>query len=104
MRHSTIDKASALLGAMANEKRLEILVLLTHMEMASGDLAGRVGLSQSALSQHLSKLRRERLVERRREAQSIYYSVRSSEVSTILEALAKIYGDSPDGRPGAMPE
>jgi DNA-binding transcriptional ArsR family regulator len=85
---STTD--ADLLGAMANEKRLEILHLLVTEEMSVSILAGRVGLSQSALSQHLAKLRDLNLVNTRREAQTIYYTCQSTEVRTILDALASL--------------
>nr|CAD30329.2 negative transacting factor [Rhizobium etli] len=67
--------AAALLSAMANPKRLLILCSLVKGEVAVGVLATQVGLSQSALSQHLSKLRAQKLVKTRRDAQTIYYSV-----------------------------
>lgn len=85
---STTD--ADLLGAMANEKRLEILHLLVTEEMSVSILAGRVGLSQSALSQHLAKLRDLNLVNTRREAQTIYYTCQSTAVRTILDALASL--------------
>ncbi|QRM56997.1 metalloregulator ArsR/SmtB family transcription factor [Sinorhizobium sp. BG8] len=84
--------ASDFLSAMANPKRLLILQTLVEGEVAVGALAHRVGLSQSALSQHLSKLRAQNLVTTRRDAQTIYYSSKSEAVLTILAALDKIYG------------
>jgi len=95
-----MQKSAALLTAMANPKRLAILELLMQGEMAVGQLAGRVGLSQSALSQHLSKLRTQKLVDTRRDAQTIYYSSRSPEVQAILTALREIFGES-HGLPAA---
>ena len=82
-----VDEATELLAAMANPKRLQILSLLVRQEVPVGQLAKEVGLSQSALSQHLSKLRQAHLVETRREAQNIYYSSRSMEVSRILDVV-----------------
>ena len=67
--HSTV--AAGLLSAMANPKRLQILCSLVKGEVAVGALASQVGLSQSALSQHLSKLRAQKLVNTRRDAQTI---------------------------------
>ena len=83
--------AAALLSAMANPKRLLILCNLVKGEIPVGALAQEVGLSQSALSQHLSKLRAQRLVKTRRDAQTIYYSSSSEPVLRILEALTDIY-------------
>ena len=89
-----ILSASVLLTALENAKRLEILLLLVDgRELTVGTLAQRVGLSQSALSQHLSRLRAANAVSTRRDAQVIYYSCRSAEVKAILNALRTIYGD-----------
>jgi ArsR family transcriptional regulator, virulence genes transcriptional regulator len=83
--------AAALLSAMANPKRLLILCSLVKGEVAVGVLATQVGLSQSALSQHLSKLRAQKLVKTRRDAQTIYYSSTSEPVMKILATLEDIY-------------
>jgi ArsR family transcriptional regulator, virulence genes transcriptional regulator len=87
--HSTM--AAALLSAMANPKRLMILCNLIKGEIPVGILANQVGLSQSALSQHLSKLRTQKLVKTRRDAQTIYYSSTSEPVIKVLAALEDIY-------------
>lgn len=85
-------KAVALLKAMANVSRLKILcVLNTDGEKNVGQLEQIVGLSQSALSQHLARMRSENLVATRREAQTIYYSCENQEVRAILDCLCKIY-------------
>lgn len=81
------DEASRLLKAMANERRLLILYHLAHREHCVTELGSLIGLSQSALSQHLAKLRRDRLVSTRREAQTIYYSVHNKDVLTLLGTL-----------------
>ena len=86
-----VDHAS-LLTAMCNAKRLEILRWLVAGEVAVGVLAKKVGLSQSALSQHLAKLRGAGLVSVRRDRQVIYYSSSSPAVTAILDALDRIAG------------
>jgi ArsR family transcriptional regulator, virulence genes transcriptional regulator len=86
--HAQAEVASDFLSAMANPKRLLILKVLVGGEIAVGAL---VGLSQSALSQHLSKLRAQNLVTTRRDAQTIYYSSKSDAVLTVLDALDRIY-------------
>ncbi len=91
--HQKAEVAAGFLSAMANPKRLLILNELVNREMAVGTLATEVGLSQSALSQHLSKLRAQNLVKTRRDAQTIYYSSSSDAVIKILETLRDIYGD-----------
>lgn len=84
-------KASSLLKAMSNEHRLLILCRLVNGEKSVGELVRLVGLSQSALSQHLARLRRDHLVKTRREAQTIYYTVASQEALQVLAQLYEIY-------------
>lgn len=84
-------RASVLLKAMSNERRLCILCHLADGEHSVGELCEMVGLGQSALSQHLAKLRRDGLVTTRREAQTVYYSVAGGEVSRILDTLHDLY-------------
>ena len=85
------DQATRLLTAMANSKRLLILCNLLEGEMNVGDLEARVGLAQSPLSQHLSKLRAWNFVKTRREGQQVYYSIASDDVRLILTTLYGIY-------------
>jgi DNA-binding transcriptional ArsR family regulator len=84
-------KAAALLKAISNEKRLLIMCALYSSEKNVGELEKIVGLSQSALSQHLARLRRDGIVNTRRNAQTIFYSLPDQSVKIILEALFKIY-------------
>lgn len=79
-----------LLSAMANERRLQVLALLQEAERSVGELAIAVGISQSALSQHLSKLRKHNLVSTRRDAQTIYYRSNDERVLRILHTLAAL--------------
>ena len=76
--------AAKLLRALANERRLMILCQLTEGERSVGQLLPLVGLSQSALSQHLSVLRRKHLVRTRRAGQSIYYSLTSGDAAAVM--------------------
>jgi DNA-binding transcriptional ArsR family regulator len=80
-------KASDLLGAMANPSRLMILCQLAGGERSVSDLQPMIGLSQSALSQHLAVLRRRHVVRTRREGQSIYYSLSSGQAASIMATL-----------------
>ncbi len=89
-----VEKASALLKAMANEKRLMIVCTLSKSEKNVGELEQLIGLSQSALSQHLSRLRRDGIVDIRREAQTIFYKLRDPAAAHILECLCGIYKDA----------
>ena len=81
------ERASAVLKAMGNRHRLMILCHLTHGEACVTELEKIVGLSQSALSQHLAKLRHEHLVKTRRRAQTIYYSLAGHLAEHVLDAL-----------------
>lgn len=84
-------EAAALLKALSNEKRLLILCTLAGGELSVSELNARIPMSQSALSQQLSVLRREGLVRTRREAQTIYYSVAPSNAAQIIEVLRRLY-------------
>ncbi len=83
--------AAQLLKALANEKRLMVLCLLAEGERAVGDLNALLDLSQSALSQHLAVLRDENLVQTRREAQSILYSLAPGPAFQVIQTLHNIY-------------
>ena len=84
-------EAASLLKALAHEARLMVLCQLLEGEHSAGALQEASGLSQSALSQHLARLREEGLVATRREAQTIYYSLAEPNVARVLETLAQIY-------------
>ncbi|WOC16891.1 ArsR/SmtB family transcription factor [Pseudochrobactrum sp. MP213Fo] len=85
------DQAADFLSALANNKRLLILCKLLHNEMSVGNLAKAIDLSQSALSQHLAKLRALNLVSTRRDAQTIYYVVSSPHIELVLSTLGSLY-------------
>ena len=85
-------EAAGVLKALANEKRLMILCkLLERGEMSVMPLAEDVGLSQSALSQHLAKMRDEGIVGFRRDGQTIFYRLADRNVGRILKTLKTIY-------------
>ena len=85
--------AAQLLKVLANEKRLMILCLLVDSERPVNELNALLDLSQSALSQHLAVLRDDGLVQTRREAQSIVYSIAPGPAQRILETLHSVYCD-----------
>ncbi|WP_456296151.1 metalloregulator ArsR/SmtB family transcription factor [Vibrio sp. AK197] len=84
-------KAVVLLKAMANERRLQILCLLHDSELSVGELCAKLSLSQSALSQHLAWLRRDGLVNTRKEAQTVFYTLSSGEVKKVIQLLHRLY-------------
>ncbi len=69
------EEAADMLKALSNPQRLRVMCLLIDGEKTVGELNARIDLSQSALSQHLAVLRDSGLVQTRREAQSVFYSV-----------------------------
>jgi ArsR family transcriptional regulator, virulence genes transcriptional regulator len=90
MKHHAAD-AAQLLKALGNERRLLILCNLLERPMSVGELNRRLDLSQSALSQHLALLREAGLLETRREAQSVHYSLPSGPVTRVMALLQDIY-------------
>lgn len=86
-----VEDAVELLAAMANPKRLLILCHLLKQERSVGALSKLVGLEQSPLSQHLSKLRALKLVKSRRDGQSVYYSVASEHATKVIATLYELY-------------
>ncbi|WP_269932511.1 ArsR/SmtB family transcription factor [Aminobacter sp. HY435] len=88
------EAAASLLTLMGNEKRLLIMSHLLDTEMSVGAIAEKVSLSQSALSQHLARLRNEELVETRRDRQMIYYTCKSEAVRKLLGTLEGIFEEA----------
>ena len=85
-------EAARLLKLLANENRLLILCrLVAEREMPVGEIAEAVGLSQSALSQHLARMREEGLVATRRKAQTVLYRIADPDTRRILALLKNIY-------------
>jgi len=85
------DRASALMKTLGHKDRLMILCQLADGEKSVGQIADLLEISQSPLSQHLSRMRKEGLVNTRREAQTIYYSLKSGEASRIVEVLYELF-------------
>lgn len=84
-------QVTTLLKAMGNERRFLILCYLVNGERSVGELERLVGLSQSALSQHLARLRRDELVQTRRNAQTIYYSLQGTLPIGVMQALHQVF-------------
>lgn len=84
-------EATQLLKALANQHRLMIMCVLIEGSHSVSELNERVPLSQSALSQHLARLRSEGLVNTRREGLTIYYSLTDSNARQIIHTLHELY-------------
>ncbi len=85
------DRASALMKTLGHADRLMILCHLSDGEKSVGQIARLLEISQSPVSQHLSRMRKEGIVTTRREAQTIYYSIKSGEASKIVELLYELF-------------
>ena len=94
---SNKSRATTVLKEMSNSQRLEILThLLDGEELSVKELEQVLkSLSQSALSQHLGRLRRAKILKTRRASQMVYYSIRDEEVERIIDLLIDIYPDDP---------
>jgi ArsR family transcriptional regulator, virulence genes transcriptional regulator len=84
-------RAATLLRLLGNERRLMVLCQLANGELSVSELQSRVGLSQSALSQHLALLREDGVVATRRESQTIYYRIVDHAAMRVIETLAELF-------------
>jgi DNA-binding transcriptional ArsR family regulator len=89
--HDMASHAVELLKAMANEWRLMILCQLSEGEKTVSELQEILGLSQSALSQHLAVLRREKIVKSRKHAQSVSYSLAGDDAPRVMTTLHEVF-------------
>ena len=85
------EEVAELLKAMANSNRLLILCEINGGERSVSALESAIGLSQSALSQHLAKLRETGIVATRREAQTIFYSLADRRVEDLMGKLHELF-------------
>ncbi|WP_422529332.1 ArsR/SmtB family transcription factor [Serratia fonticola] len=89
---ASADAASKLLKAMSNPHRLLILCMLVDSPgTGAGELAAITGLSPSATSQHLARMRDEGLIENARDGQRINYFIKNTAVQEIISTLKAIY-------------
>jgi len=85
-------EAAGLMKALSNENRLLILChLVSDEELTAGTLVDRVGLSQSALSQHLARLRAQGLVTFHRRAQTLHYRIADGKAARVLSVLRDLF-------------
>lgn len=91
---SAAGEAARLLRALGNESRLIILCHLSQGECSVGELQALLPLTQSALSQHLARLRAEKLVSHRRESRNIFYALAPGPAERLLESLYDMYCSS----------
>lgn len=84
-------RAANLLRLLGNEKRLMVLCQLADGELSVGALQAMIGLSQSALSQHLALMREQGLVATRRESQTIHYRIADPAALRVIQTLAELF-------------
>lgn len=91
------EKAKAiteLLKVLANENRLMILCALMEEPMSVGKISERVpNITQSALSQHLSLMKANRILESTKKGQTITYSIHDHRIEEVMQVLKKHYCD-----------
>jgi DNA-binding transcriptional ArsR family regulator len=95
----SVGRAASLLRLLGNERRLMILCQLANGELSVGQLQPRVGLSQSALSQHLALLREENIVATRRDGQMIHYRIADTAALRVIATLAELFCPPDPGAP-----
>ncbi|ACI99946.1 transcriptional activator HlyU [Rhodospirillum centenum SW] len=85
------DAAVELLKALANPVRLKLLCFLVEQERSVGEIASRLGVRETLVSQHLSLLRRDKLVAYRRDGQTLWYRLADPNARQIIETLYGIF-------------
>ena len=85
------ERASELMKTLGHRDRLMVLCHLSSGEKSVGELAGLLEIPQSPLSQHLARMRKQNLVQTRREAQTIYYSIASHEAREMVGLMYQLY-------------
>ncbi|MFA7276878.1 MAG: metalloregulator ArsR/SmtB family transcription factor [Pseudobdellovibrionaceae bacterium] len=88
---SNTAEVARVLKALSNHRRLQVLCAIYRNEKSVGELEQIVGISQSALSQHLAKLREDKLVETRREAQTIFYRISNCAIKDMMKSINAVY-------------
>jgi DNA-binding transcriptional ArsR family regulator len=91
--------AARLMRLFANEQRLMLMCRLSEGDSPVGELAAFAGLSQSACSQHLARLREAGVIAPRREAQTIYYAIADPGAARVIALLCDLYRDKPKKEP-----
>ena len=88
-------RASDIMKLLGHPDRLMILCRLKLGEMSVGDLSKTVGISQSLVSQHLARMRREGVVVSRRDAQVVFYSLQEGETARLISDVYDIFCEDP---------
>lgn len=89
--NATADEICEIMTLLSNRSRLMILCLLTEGEKSVGQLAEAIGSRDTAVSQQLAVLRRERIVKARREGQTMFYRIVREDIGKMLAFLYDTY-------------
>jgi len=92
-------QATRILKVLAHENRLRVLCRLVEGEKSFPDLEQSLGINRSTLSQHLSRLRHEKLIRTRRSSGEIYYSLMTTEATPIILLMYSMYCKNQDRNP-----
>ncbi len=84
-------RASSLLKALSHETRLVILCMLAEREKTVSEIEDILSMQQAVVSQHLARLRMERLVDTRRDGRLVYYTIADSEIRAVIDALSDVF-------------
>ncbi len=85
------EEVAEFMKCFANPHRLIILCHLAQGEKSVSTLMELTGIAQTSMSQHLSKLKSENLIEYRRDHRTLYYSISDPNVMTVMNSLYEIY-------------
>jgi len=88
---ASAQRASEMMKLLGHPHRLMILCELQMGERSVGELSRSIGIAQSPLSQHLARMRYEDVVESRRDAQTVYYSLKEGEAAQLIQAMYEIF-------------
>lgn len=89
--NESAERASTFLKSLGNAQRLRILCLIMEQERPVGELAEQIGLTQSAVSQHLARMRQEGLIKSRRAGQTIFYELADKNVARMIKLLESMF-------------
>lgn len=90
------DDASVFLKSLASPVRLRILCAISAREASVSELAALLRVRQSVVSQHLALLRKDGLVNARRDGQTVWYAVADARVENVMEALQAAFCPAAD--------
>lgn len=85
------DEVSQVLKSLSHPVRLKVLCQVMEGEKSVGELTEFCGISQSAMSQFLNRMRADGIVESRREGTFVYYDIADPQLAKLLHAIKEIY-------------